>query len=434
MGQVLWMNGFNTALDVCSAIVAIVIWLNFFIQKDSTSIKLSRILTVSAACFSMSAFADAGTWYFLEESNSLIFKLCLAVDYILFQMVAASLHMYMVKQFEDIFLTPKFFAYIGYAVVAVMGVLWLASYKLGIFFRFTANGYEHTEIFALSWSPTILVFIIDFVLLVLNFLKLEARDVYVFASYIMIGIMGCLLEHYLNTPALYVAFVMILLLLYINIDMHKTKTIAEQQNRIEEGQALLALSQIKPHFIYNCLNVIQVLCTTDPELAQTATHRFSCFLRGYIDAMDKVEMIPLEDELYIVENYIYLERLRFGERLQLQMDIENEDFFVPALSVEPLVENAIKYGILRKPEGGTVSIHAYDTLDEHIVEIKDDGVGIDSDWRTQKMEKRSHVGMKNVESRLTKLCMGYLQVESESGMGTKISIHIPNVKGKKNVK
>lgn len=397
----------------------------FGTKKDS---RLDRLMVVIIAFSIVANLADSGTWFFLEKPEGLMFKLCLMVDYTVVTLLLATMHLYIIESVNDSTNFPSFFKYIGYPISIAISLLWITSLWTGLIYTIGPLGYQYTKYHWISQLPIALIFLADSLVILCNSDKMNKKQAIVFCHYIVIGIMGELIEVNTGVAALYIALTTIVFIIHIYNSVRISVRMKEQEEIIDEEQALLHLAQIKPHFIYNCLTIIQNLCTTNPEMAQSATFRFSKFLRGYIDAMDNIQMVPLEDEIYIVDNYLYLEKLRFGNRLQMEMEIADEDFFVPSLSMEPFVENAIKYGILQKPEGGKISIRTYMTYEEHIIEIKDDGVGFD----TKILEKgeadiHSHIGIKNVKSRLEKLCNGYVDIDSTIGKGTTVTIHIPTV-------
>ena len=208
------------------------------------------------------------------------------------------------------------------------------------------------------------------------------------------------------------------------------------QKELYEAEVAVMVSQIRPHFMYNALTSIAMLCTIDPEKAQEAIVTFAKYLRGNMDSLKQKEPIPFSQELEHLKKYLYIEKLRFGKKLNVEYDIQTEDFKLPLLSVQPLVENAVKHGIGMKKKGGTVTIATRETDESYEVIISDDGVGFDPETiDTQKIadknasdkekEKRSHVGMENTKRRVRDLCGGEIMVESRIDEGTSVRIVLP---------
>ncbi len=198
---------------------------------------------------------------------------------------------------------------------------------------------------------------------------------------------------------------------------------AELQKELGDINMTLMLSQIQPHFLYNALNTIKYLTKKDPKSAETAIVKFSSYLRANMDSLTQKEPIPFKKELEHVKNYIYIESLRFGDRLNVEYDIEYDDFLIPPLTIQPIAENAIKHGINQKVDGGTLKISTIEEEKAVVILIEDDGVGFDVN--EQKNDGRSHVGMSNIKNRLKELLDARVEFESAIGEGTKVTITIP---------
>ena len=195
------------------------------------------------------------------------------------------------------------------------------------------------------------------------------------------------------------------------------------QKELYEAKVNVMVSQIRPHFMYNALSSIAILCKLDPDTAYDATVTFSDYLRGNMDSLKQTAPVPFEKELEHLKKYLYIEKLRFDDKLNIEYDIEDTDFEIPLLSIQPLVENAVKHGVGMKEEGGTVKISTKETETAHEVIIEDDGVGFDPDKK--KDDGRSHVGMDNTKKRLKDMVGGDVIIQSEPGKGTTVRVIIP---------
>ena len=212
----------------------------------------------------------------------------------------------------------------------------------------------------------------------------------------------------------------------------KAKELELQRSRLEAGKNMveaelkesrisIMLSQIQPHFIYNTLGTIERMCLKDPQKAFDLVRNFSLYLRGNFSELDSVTPIRFADEIKHVEYYVNIEKVRFPD-MSIEYDVEATEFVLPALSVQPLVENAIKHGLMRLETGGTVKIHSYETPTHFCVEVTDDGVGFDTD---APVDEKKHVGLRNIRGRLKAMVNGALVMESKPGVGTKAIIMIP---------
>ena len=201
------------------------------------------------------------------------------------------------------------------------------------------------------------------------------------------------------------------------LEAEKTSIEAE----LKESRISIMLSQIQPHFIYNTLGTIERMCLKDPEKAFDIVRNFSLYLRGNFSELDSVIPIQFSEELKHVEYYVNIEKVRFPD-MNIEYHIETTGFVIPALSVQPLVENAIKHGLMRLETGGTVIIRSYETETHFCVEVKDDGVGFDTNLP---IEDKKHVGLRNIRGRLKAMVNGELFIESKPGAGTRAVIMIP---------
>ena len=200
------------------------------------------------------------------------------------------------------------------------------------------------------------------------------------------------------------------------------KFVHDHEKALEaESRIRIMMSQIQPHFLYNTLSSIQALCRIDPEKAFDVTEKFGSYLRSNIDSLDQPDLIPFTKELEHTRIYSEIEMIRFPN-VRVEYDVPDVDFSVPALTVQPLVENAIRHGVRIRPEGiVTVSSRTADRC--HEIVIADNGKGFDT--ALLKTADGTHIGVRNVQERIEKMCGGTLTVESVVGHGTTVTICIP---------
>ena len=208
---------------------------------------------------------------------------------------------------------------------------------------------------------------------------------------------------------------------HVVIDHQASIRAKQLEKELEDSRVATMLSQIQPHFIYNTLGTVEQLCKEQPEVAFNLVHHFSLYLRGNFSELDNKAPILLSKELEHVRHYVEIEHIRFPD-MEIRFELDSEDFLLPALSVQPLVENAIKHGLMGLESGGTVTVSAYETEKDYCVSVVDDGVGFDT---TILLDGREHIGIRNIRGRIAAMCGGTLTVESAPGKGTKAVITIP---------
>ena len=190
---------------------------------------------------------------------------------------------------------------------------------------------------------------------------------------------------------------------------------------ISEQQIQIMMTQMQPHFLYNTLSTIQALCRIDPEKASDTTEKFGIYLQQNLGSINQPELIPIKKELEHTKIYADIEMIRF-KNVRVEYDIKDESFCVPALTVQPLVENAIKHGARIRKEG-VVTVRTKKTDNGHEVVISDNGCGFDT---TQQLgTDKTHIGIRNVEERVRIMCGGSVSIESRLDEGTTVTIRIP---------
>lgn len=203
---------------------------------------------------------------------------------------------------------------------------------------------------------------------------------------------------------------------------------AEQAAHDKELRTQLMLTQLRPHFIYNTLATIRALCAIEPAKAQTAIDQLCDVLRGNMESVSNSKLEPFPWSLERVKNYIALEQLRFGDKLRVEYDLQVTDFLLPPLSLQPIVENAIRHGVGNKRGGGTITIASREEAGFVIVTVTDDGAGIDAPNLAalpKPNDHRTHIGLHNVNERLSLLMGGTLTFHSQAGHGTVVTLRIP---------
>lgn len=244
---------------------------------------------------------------------------------------------------------------------------------------------------------------------------------------IMIAVIIDSVVDYRNYPVTFLTVVVAGSNVFYYIWLH-LQFVREHENALMAEQRIqILMAQIKPHFIYNSLTAIRSYLD-EPDKAEDVLNHFAGFLRGSIDILEETGCIRVDREFETVESYLYLERERFGEKLTVEKDIQDTDFFLPAFTVQTLVENAIGHGIRKSESGrGRVLIRSFQTELEHIIEVADDGVGflIEKEQEKGQNMDRSHIGLSNLKQRLSLMCDGTLEIESAPGKGTLTRVRIP---------
>ena len=209
---------------------------------------------------------------------------------------------------------------------------------------------------------------------------------------------------------------------YTNLYVNREREAAVWRQGLTDSQLHTMQLQINPHFLYNTLGSIASLCDSSPEDAQEMIYLLSDYLHDHFSEISKPSVISFQDELAQLKHYLSIECIRFPN-IQIHYDIQAEDFDIPVLTLQPLVENAIRHGICKKRKSeGNITIASFETKTRWVVTVTDDGAGFKA---YPSPNSSGHIGIQNVRTRLHLLCGGVLKIISRPDEGTTCRITIP---------
>ena len=239
-----------------------------------------------------------------------------------------------------------------------------------------------------------------------------------------------------SSKYVFIVFFIAAMIMVLKIIPNKINTLAKAKELETEKMVLNAalaesristmMSQIRPHFIYNTLGSIEQLCELNPPKAGELVHNFAKYLRGNFGELDNPKPILMSQEMEHVHHYINIENVRFPD-MTFSFEMKSEDFSLPALTVQPIVENAIKHGLMKLQKGGHIRVISYETDKDYCISVEDDGVGFDT---SKLFDDKKHIGIRNIRDRLNVMVGGTLEIKSTQGVGTKVLITIPKEAGK----
>lgn len=266
----------------------------------------------------------------------------------------------------------------------------------------------------------------------LSKMKTEKTIKFNYSDLLGIGVIIDLIIYYFAETSLKMFFTLIAILCFSVLEgvslmfvyIEQKTVLEEMENQLALSRATTMMSQIRSHFVFNILNAISGMCKYDPEKADETVVLFSRYLRNNIEIMENDNNIPFEKDLRQLEDYVALEQIRFGDKIEFYSDIEIDDFMIPPLIVQPVVENAIKHGVSKKQGNGNIILRTRDMGDNIVISVIDDGVGFDM----SELDKEHSVGLRNIRFRLEHLVNGKFEIESELGKGTTATITIPKEK------
>ena len=315
-------------------------------------------------------------------------------------------------------------AYLMRIVCGCYLVLVFLSMFNGMLFQVDAHGnLTDGSYYWIAWLIDPMILLIE-ILVVVHYRKnLSRLGTIVMLNFGLVSLLTTGLQSIWYPVPELLACTLALLLMFMLFYWEMAKNLVENERELMQSQMSLAISQIQPHFLYNTLSTIAELCRKDSAMAEEVTYRFALYLRGNLEHMGDSFPVEFSKELKHVQTYLWIEKIRFQEELQVVYDIQTEDFIIPALTVQPLVENAVKHGMMGSENVCTITIRTKCVERGYQVIIEDDGCGFDPEQ--VKNDGRKHIGIESVRNRLRFMVGGILTVRSVIGKGTTVIIEIP---------
>lgn len=424
-------SAFSSAFNIISTIALFGLILVFFIELISPFVfeKSSRFMIfVSLSLLSM--FLTSKDFLYLCNSLGAQIELdsrftilsCKIINYLSFFIMLFVVFRLFKRQYGLVFVSNKryFFIFIYFALLASVIVL---------------------TFFDLSFIPMtfmalfVLYGLFDIINTMKNHDKYNAR--FVFICGIVISSLGIIYSEsfsqtrYVNFnnigfgPIMYFFIFSLYLAIYFAYVVNTSNSAYKQmeyEKKVKELQISVLKNQMEPHFIFNSLNVIKAFYQEDVDKGNKALDLFSDNLRAITESGDSF-VVPLNKELELVSSYIEFVNMKVSNPFNILFDIDATDFSVPYFSIQPLVENAIKYSKVNEKEDGYIEISTYEDNDYYYVKVTDNGVGFD----INNISNESH-GLKNIKERCSLHLNATLELSSIINEGTKVLIKIPKIR------
>lgn len=419
------MPEINVSLLLFSALTALFLLIGAAAARTRSHSFMKKFIQLLIADIVMQ-LGEAGIWFFEGSPEKIpLLKLCCVLSFGLGFVVIALFISCLMEFFRERGPSVSLLsARIMYAICGGMFCLVILSVFNGMFFTFDKQG---MMIDGFLWFVICIFDILSFVVIIFLIIHhrrfLTVQGFFSLLSFSVLPLTSSILVNIWYPTPEYLATTLSLIVVFIMFYGEITRQLEEKKKELAESRMAIMVSQIQPHFLYNSLNTIYHLCSKDVKVAQSAINDFSEYLRCSLNSVNRVNPVPFDEELKHVKAYLQLEQIRFSEKLKVVYHIETEAFLLPALSIQPLIENAVKHGICPKEEGGTVALSVRECTEWFEVKVSDDGVGFC--MGEMKEDGKLHIGIENVRQRLAAMCNAVLIIESIPGQGTTATIRIP---------
>ncbi|MBR1855127.1 MAG: histidine kinase [Lachnospiraceae bacterium] len=331
-------------------------------------------------------------------------------------------------------------------VIYTAGGFWLIYFGLLVVTQFTTfiyyvtedNIYRRGTWYPVLLIPTVLLMLLNLSAMVRRRSQLSGKQRVAFSVYLLLPLVCMIIQMFSYGLLLIVIGTSVAsVFLFVFILSDQTEQYVRTHEELALQRASVSVLQMRPHFIYNTMSSIYYLCSQDPEKAQQVILDFNTYLRKNFTAIAKGGTIPFTEELEHTRAYLDVEQVRFEGNLFVEFDTPHTNFRLPPLTLQPIVENSVKYGC--DPELEPLYISVYTRETEHGIEIvvEDSGPGFEK-WRMTAMPDTSpsqqnshtaanepHIALGNIRGRLETMCRGSLTIEPRETGGTKVVIRVP---------
>ena len=282
--------------------------------------------------------------------------------------------------------------------------------------------YHRGPWYPLLLVPPILSMLTLFIAVLRRRDRLSRRQFFAFLVYIVLPLVGMLIQlAFYGLYTIMFCTTVAALFLYVSVLTDQVERTVRQQKEIANQRASIMVLQMRPHFIYNTLLSVYYLCRQDPEKAQQVVLDFSSYLRQNFTAIAKEDSILFTEELEHARAYLAVEKARYEKKLTVCFDTPHTRFRIPPLTLQPVVENAVKHGL--DPSLGTleITVRTRETEKGSEITVSDNGPGFNP-----ADDDEPHIALANIRERLELMCGGSLTIRSGETGGTTVTITVPD--------
>ena len=411
---------------LCGGIIIstlLILWVSFIIPgmnkwNKRFFVTLFAIFLLCIVSMSVELLTYGNPNMILEEKITVYF------EYLLFSILMPMFTAYLLKICGEDWLKSKIFRLVMILWVIYFILLGIAQCTT-IFYYVTAdNQYIRSSWHLIMITPAFAIMILNLVAVIRRRNKLSRKYFVAFMIHLLSLKIALFVHNVIYESLVLVSlgmsismFSLFVIILYAQIEQY-----LGQQREIANQRANIMVLQMRPHFIYNAMMSIYYLCAQNPQKAQQVTLDFTTYLRKNFNAIASEDTVPFSDELEHTKAYLAIEQVQFGDDLLVEYDILHENFRLPPLTLQPIVENAVKHGMDPEYAPLCISIKTRETDSAIEIIVEDNGIGFEF-----AAEDAPHTALANIQQRLEIMCGGKMTIQLRAGGGTVVTVTIPNL-------
>ena len=310
---------------------------------------------------------------------------------------------------------------------ALYVVLLIVTQFTTVIYYYTEDGVYHRG----PWYPLLLVFpvvsmLLNLAALITQWKNLSSNECTAFLACLVLPTAGMVVQMiYFGLYSILFGTELAGLTMFFFILRGQMVAHARRAEESAQQQISIMMLQMRPHFICNTLTSIYYLCGTDAMKAQQVVGRFTDYLQRNFRTVTKMEPVPFAEELEHTQAYLEVEKARFEDQLSVSFDLPVTDFALPALTLQPVVENAVKYGVLPDREALSIVVRTARTEQGVTLTVEDTGPGY-----APTEDDEPHIALRNIRKRLDMMCGGTLEILPREGGGTVARVFVPTASEK----
>ncbi len=412
----------NVSLDCLGMVVSVIIYLSGLRNREENREKQFFMWLVAVNVFYLNL--DEICWLIHGDPTQNTLNMAANTGFYLISIIMSWMFWYFVGNWKG--QKTEFYNKAGWIIniaALVSAAIIFLNIKGEFIFSISEDGtYARTGTYWISLIGPGLMLLLTAVQTILR--RGPLIDKLILLSYPVLPLVASVMGAFREGPTMLSVYVFVSIVFnYSNLYVRRAEERSKVEGKLTRSELNAMMLQINPHFIYNTLGSAASLCDIDPSAAQELIYKFSDYLRDNFTDINKQPLVRFREELEHLNHYIAIEKVRFPN-IEVEYELETQDFSIPTFTLQPLVENAIKHGICkRRKSAGTIWIETMETETDYLVRVIDDGIGFS--YVAANLDEGKHIGIQNVRTRLEILCGGTLTIDGELGVGTSCEITIP---------